>query len=81
MREAQRQALLALVRWLAVQRVHLHPERVFVVSAMVTALMVFYQPYKMFLKNKRREAMELVVNTAFWLVGMVVFGLLLAVIR
>jgi len=52
----------------------------FVVSVMISALMVFYLPYKLFLKNKRKRAIQLVVNTALWLTGLVVSGLLLMII-
>jgi hypothetical protein len=47
----------------------------FVMSAMISALIVFYQPYNLFLKNKRKEAIELVVSTAGWLLGLVVLGI------
>lgn len=39
----------------------------FIASAMVCALMVFYQPYLMFFSGKKKEAAETVVNTAAWL--------------
>jgi len=39
----------------------------FIASAMICALMVFYQPYLMFFAGKKKEAAETVVNTAAWL--------------
>lgn len=39
----------------------------FIASAMICALMVFYQPYLLFFDGKKKEALEIVVNTAAWL--------------
>lgn len=39
----------------------------FIASAMICALMVFYQPYLLFFDGKKKEALETVVNTATWL--------------
>ncbi len=39
----------------------------FIASAMICALMVFYQPYILFFAGKKKEALETVVNTAAWL--------------
>jgi len=49
----------------------------FVVSAMISALIVFYYPYRLFFENKKSEAIRLVLSTAGWLVGLVVIGLVL----
>ncbi|OGG00135.1 hypothetical protein A2Y99_04855 [Candidatus Gottesmanbacteria bacterium RBG_13_37_7] len=39
----------------------------FISSAMVCALIVFYKPYLLFFKGKKKEAIETVVHTAIWL--------------
>jgi len=39
----------------------------FIASAMICALMVFYQPYLLFFDGKKKEALGTVVNTAAWL--------------
>lgn len=39
----------------------------FSVSALLCGLIVFYQPYKFFFDNKRKEAADLVLATAGWL--------------
>lgn len=39
----------------------------FVVSAMVSALIVFYKPYLLFMQNKGKEALQLVLSTTKWL--------------
>lgn len=39
----------------------------FIASAMICALMVFYKPYLLFFDGKKKEALETVVNTAAWL--------------
>jgi len=39
----------------------------FIASAMICALMVFYRPYLLFFDGRKREAIEVVVNTATWL--------------
>ena len=39
----------------------------FIASAMICALMVFYKPYLLFFDGKKKEALEVVVNTAAWL--------------
>jgi len=52
----------------------------FVVSVMISALIVFYYPYRLFFENKKSEAVKLVLNTAGWLVGLVVTGLVLMVV-
>lgn len=54
----------------------------FVVSALICSLIMFYEPYQLFLKNKRKESLELVVSITKWLgvflilviVGIVYFG-------
>lgn len=46
----------------------------FISSAMICALMVFYQPYLMFFEGKKKEALKTVVNTAGWLfIAFVIF--------
>ena len=50
----------------------------FIVSAMVTALMVFYQPYQLFFSGKKKEAAELVLYTTAWLALFLVILLFLA---
>jgi len=39
----------------------------FIASAMICGLMVFYQPYLLFFDGKKKEALKTVVNTAAWL--------------
>lgn len=39
----------------------------FIASAMICALLVFYKPYLMFFGGKKKEALGVVVNTATWL--------------
>jgi hypothetical protein len=39
----------------------------FIASAMICALVVFYQPYLLFFDGKKKEALETVVNTTAWL--------------
>jgi hypothetical protein len=39
----------------------------FITSAMICALMVFYQPYLLFFDGKKKEALKIVVNTTIWL--------------
>lgn len=49
-------------------------------SVLVCALIVFYEPYKLFfISNKKKEALDLVVRTTAWLFGFLVIALLLAV--
>ena len=40
---------------------------IFIVSAMVCALLMFYSPYQKFLKGKGKEAIQQVVATTAWL--------------
>lgn len=49
-------------------------------SVLVCGLLVFYKPYKLFFDGKKREAMETVLFTAVYLVGVFILlmtGLLL----
>lgn len=39
----------------------------FSVSALICSLIVFYQPYLLFVANKKKDAAELVAFTAVWL--------------
>lgn len=41
----------------------------FVVSALICGLIMFYEPYQLFVKDKRKEALLQVVATTMWLVG------------
>lgn len=49
----------------------------FIASAMICALMVFYKPYMLFFDGKKKEAVDTVVNTAAWL--FIAFAVLLVV--
>ena len=40
----------------------------FIVSAMITALMVFYKPYLLFFDGKKKQALDVVLSTTSWLV-------------
>lgn len=51
----------------------------FSASALICGLIVFYHPYNLFfVKNKKKEAIDLVVSTTAWLFGFLVLALLLA---
>ena len=52
----------------------------FVVSAMISTLIVFYYPYKLFILDKKREAVQLVMCTTGWLIGLVVVGLVMMIV-
>ena len=39
----------------------------FSTSALVCGLLVFYKPYKLFLADKKKEAIDTVLSTAAWL--------------
>ncbi|MCL5019996.1 MAG: hypothetical protein M1426_05990 [Patescibacteria group bacterium] len=41
----------------------------FIVSALICALIVFYQPYILFFGGKKKEALDLVLSTTGWLFG------------
>jgi hypothetical protein len=49
----------------------------FIASAMICALIVFYRPYQLFFDGKKKEALETVVHTAAWL--FIAFAAFLAV--
>lgn len=49
----------------------------FVVSAMVCALMMFYKPYVLFMEKKYKDALHVVLSSTAWLVGFMVVILLL----
>ena len=51
----------------------------FSASALICALMVFYKPYILFFKNKKKEAIDLVLSTAMWLFAFFVGILLVAI--
>lgn len=53
----------------------------FIASAMICALMVFYQPYELFFDGKKKEALETVVNTATWLFIAFILFLIVMFIR
>ncbi len=48
----------------------------FVVSAMVCGLMMFYKPYLLFMEKKYKDAMDVVFSSTAWLVGFMVMALL-----
>lgn len=52
----------------------------FCVSALTCALIVFYEPYKLFISKKGKEAVDLVAQTAAWLFLFAVVFLMMAVI-
>ena len=53
----------------------------FSTSALICGLIVFYQPYILFfVKDKKKEAIDLVVHTTVWLSVFFVAALLLSVI-
>lgn len=52
----------------------------FSVSALICALIVFYEPYKLFIAKKGKEAVDLVVQTAAWLFMFAVVFLMMAVL-
>jgi hypothetical protein len=52
----------------------------FSVSALVCALLVFYQPYKLFFAGKKKEAIDLVLHTTGWLFALFILFLSIAVI-
>lgn len=49
----------------------------FVVSAMVCGLMMFYKPYLLFMEKKYKDAVNIVFSSTAWLVGFMVVALLL----
>lgn len=50
----------------------------FSVSALISGLVVFYQPYKLFFAGKKQAAIDLVLYTACWLFAILLLFLLLA---
>lgn len=42
-------------------------------SALICALLVFYFPVKLFFEGKKKEALQVIVDTAGWLIFMFVF--------
>lgn len=53
----------------------------FIASAMICALVVFYQPYLLFFDGKKKEALNIIVNTAAWLFISFTLFLIVMVIR
>ena len=53
----------------------------FIASAMICALMVFYKPYLLFFDGRKKEALETVLNTAVWLFIAFIFFLILMFVR
>ncbi len=49
----------------------------FILSAIITSLLVFGKPYKLFFAGKKNEAIELVAFTAAWL-GLFFIGFLIS---
>lgn len=52
----------------------------FIVSGLICASIVFYQPYKLFFADKKKEAVDLVLSTTAWLLVFFFVFLFLAVI-
>jgi hypothetical protein len=52
----------------------------FVVSALICALIVFYKPYNLFFLGKKRQAIDLVLSTTSWLFVILIFFLIWAVL-
>lgn len=52
----------------------------FVVSALICALIVFYKPYNLFFKDKKRQAIDLVLSTTAWLFVILILLLFYAVL-
>jgi hypothetical protein len=52
----------------------------FSASALICGLLVFYKPYLLFFKNKKKEAIDLVLHTAMWLFVFFVTALLAALL-
>jgi len=53
----------------------------FVVSVLISGLLVFYYPYVLFWeKDKKKEALRLVANTAGWLLFFVLAGMVCLVL-
>jgi hypothetical protein len=50
----------------------------FIVSALVCVALVFYQPYQLFIGNKKKQAVDLVMLTTAWLFSFLVVFLSLA---
>lgn len=48
----------------------------FSTSALICGLLVFYNPYKLFLAGKKKEAVAVVISTATWLFGILAVFLL-----
>jgi hypothetical protein len=54
----------------------------FIVSAMICSLVVFYQPYKLFFEDKKKAAIDTVLSTTGWLfLFLFVFFLLAALMH
>lgn len=51
----------------------------FIVSALISAGIVFFKPYQLFLANKKQQAVELVLWTTGWLVVLFILFFLTAV--
>jgi hypothetical protein len=50
----------------------------FSVSALICALIVFYQPYRLFFDGKKKDAIDLVLATTGWLLFFFIIFLLLS---
>lgn len=53
---------------------------VFSTSVLICGLIVFYKPYKLFLANKRKDALDVVVFTSLWLLFFLFFFFLFMVL-
>ncbi len=51
----------------------------FSTSALICAAIVLYKPYKLFIADKKKEALDTVISTTIWLFGflLVFFGAML----
>jgi len=49
-------------------------------SVLVSALIVFYKPYKLFFSGKKTEAVNIVFSTALWLFVFLIFSFALMVV-
>jgi len=52
----------------------------FSVSALVCGLIVFYKPYRLFFDGKKKEAVDVVIQTTMWLFAFLFVSFLLMII-
>ena len=53
----------------------------FIASALICALMVFYRPYQLFFDGKKKDALDAVVNSAAWLFIFFIIFLIIVYVR